>query len=283
MSGPTPRPARRGTPSLRTELLFNLAFLAGGALVLAVASAFLATLLLRSDLGSALLAGLIVADLVIFIAFGRYLIHRLVTGPMDALVETTQAVAAGQLARRAAPGGTLEFDRLAASVNRMTERLLDAQGLLGRTEPFHRLSDQIECPRDQARAILSCQADFIVQGVREIGARKSTIRHWPLVRLQDGMHLCESQVKSITSPASGTPRSRRGSPTQSRSTTAPQVSPPPMASSRRSCPLRIRPSSMACDSARGIEAAEVLAWFDTVEITREPSMPSRRATPSRIL
>ena len=134
MSGPTPRLARRTTPSLRTELLFNLAFLAGGALVLAVASAVLAPLLMHSGPGSVLLAGLVLADLVIFIAFGRYLIHRLVTGPMDALVETTQAVAEGQLARRAAPGGTLEFDRLAASVNRMTERLLDAQGLLVRAE-----------------------------------------------------------------------------------------------------------------------------------------------------
>jgi two-component system, NtrC family, sensor kinase len=134
MSGPIPRPDRRATPSLRTELLFNLGFLAGTALVLAVATAYLAPLLIRSDLGSVLLAMLVGADLVIFVGFGRYLIHRLVTGPMDALVETTQAVAEGQLTRRAAPGGTLEFDRLAASVNRMTERLLDAQGLLVRAE-----------------------------------------------------------------------------------------------------------------------------------------------------
>jgi two-component system, NtrC family, sensor kinase len=134
MSGLALWPARREKPSLRTELLFNLAFLAGGALVLAVASAVLAPLLMASGIGSILLAGLILADLVIFVAFGRYLIHRLVTGPMDALVEATQAVADGRLARRAAPGGTREFDRLAASVNRMTERLLDAQGLLVRAE-----------------------------------------------------------------------------------------------------------------------------------------------------
>ena len=134
MTVATPAPFRREPPSLRTELLFNLAFLAGGALVLAVASAVLAPLLMHSGTGSVLLAGLIVADLVIFIAFGRYLIHRLVTGPMDALVAATQAVAEGELARRAAPGGTREFDRLAASVNLMTERLLDTQGLLVRAE-----------------------------------------------------------------------------------------------------------------------------------------------------
>ena len=124
----------REGPSLRTELLFNLAFLAASALLLAVLSAALLPLLRQTGIGLALLAGLVVADLAIFIAFGRYLVARLVTGPMDALVEATQAVADGQLARRAPLGGTREFDRLAASVNRMTERLLDAQGLLIRAE-----------------------------------------------------------------------------------------------------------------------------------------------------
>jgi len=124
----------REGPSLRTELLFNLAFLAASALVLAVLSAALLPLLRQTGVGLVLLGGLVVADLAIFIAFGRYLVARLVTGPMDALVEATQAVADGQLGRRAPLGGTREFDRLAASVNRMTERLLDAQGLLIRAE-----------------------------------------------------------------------------------------------------------------------------------------------------
>jgi len=127
-------PGPRDGPSLRTELLFNLAFLAASALLLAVLSAALVPLLRQTGVGLVLLGGLVVADLAIFIAFGRYLVARLVTGPMDALVEATQAVADGQLARRAPPGGTREFDRLAASVNRMTERLLDAQGLLIRAE-----------------------------------------------------------------------------------------------------------------------------------------------------
>ena len=121
-------------PALRTELLFNLAFLAAGALVLAVVSAILAPLLGKSNLGFLLLAGLIVADVAIFIAFGRYLVSRLVTGPMETLVEATQAVAAGELTRRAPGAATRELDRLADSVNRMTDRLLDAQGALVRAE-----------------------------------------------------------------------------------------------------------------------------------------------------
>jgi len=121
-------------PSLRTELLLNLAVLAAGALVLAVLSAVLAPLLGRGLLGFALLTVLIAADVVIFVEFGRFLVSRLVTAPMEALVETTQAVASGELSRRAEPGGTREFDRLAESVNQMTERLLDAQGALVRAE-----------------------------------------------------------------------------------------------------------------------------------------------------
>jgi len=124
----------RASPSLRTELLVNLAVLAAGALVLAVVSAVLAPLLGHGLLGFVLLSFLIAADVAVFLGFGRYLVSRLVTTPMEALVDATQAVAAGELARRAAPGGTREFDRLARSVNQMTERLLDAQGALVRAE-----------------------------------------------------------------------------------------------------------------------------------------------------
>ena len=134
MGPPRRAPASKEAPSLRTELLFNLAFQAAGALLLAVVTAALVPLMWRTGLGLAFLGVLVLADVGIFIVFGRYLVVRLVTGPMDALVEATEAVAQGELERRAPPGGTRELDRLAASVNRMTERLLDAQGLLVRAE-----------------------------------------------------------------------------------------------------------------------------------------------------
>jgi signal transduction histidine kinase len=126
--------AIRPKPSLRTELLLNLAVLAAGALVLAVFSAVLAPLLGHGMLGFWLLTALVVADIVIFIGFGRYLVSRLVTEPMETLVGATQAVASGEMSRRAPPGATREFDRLAESVNLMTERLLDAQSALLRAE-----------------------------------------------------------------------------------------------------------------------------------------------------
>ena len=121
-------------PSLRTELLINIAVLAAGALVLAVLSALLAPLLGGGGEGALFLGVLVLADLVIFIAFGRYLIARLITRPIDQLVAATEAVADGELQRRAPEAATRELDILAESVNRMTDRLLDAQGALVRAE-----------------------------------------------------------------------------------------------------------------------------------------------------
>jgi len=121
-------------PSLRTELLLNIAILAAGALVLAVASALLAPLFGNDRTGAAFLVTLVALDLLIFIVFGRYLVARLITQPIDALVTATEAVAAGELSRRAPPASTRELDQLATSVNGMTERLLDAQGALIRAE-----------------------------------------------------------------------------------------------------------------------------------------------------
>lgn len=124
----------RAKPSLRVELLFNLAFLAAGALLLAVATALIAPLLGDTTLGVGLVVVLVAADIAIFILFGRYLVSRLVTGPIDALVTATDAVASGRLEQRAPEAATHELATLADSVNRMTERLLDAQGALVRAE-----------------------------------------------------------------------------------------------------------------------------------------------------
>jgi signal transduction histidine kinase len=121
-------------PSLRTELLLNLAVLSAAALLLAIPSALLATILGDGLRAVLLLAGLVVADIAIMVLFGRYLLTRLVTRPVEALVAATDGVARGEFARRAPEAATRELDHLATSVNRMTDRLLDAQGALVRAE-----------------------------------------------------------------------------------------------------------------------------------------------------
>lgn len=109
-----------------------MAVLAAGALVLAVGSA-----LLSAEFGGGhdlLLVVLVAADLLIFVAFGHYLVSRLVTRPIRSLVDATGAVAAGELTRRAPPAATRELDDLATSMNAMTDRLLDARNALVRAE-----------------------------------------------------------------------------------------------------------------------------------------------------
>src|SRR3989338_1934942 len=99
-AGAPPAAARRVKPSLRAELLFNLAFLAAGALLLGIGTALLAPVLVSRTLGAAMVTALVAADVAIFILFGRYLVSRHVTGPLDALVGATDAVAGGRLDAR---------------------------------------------------------------------------------------------------------------------------------------------------------------------------------------
>jgi signal transduction histidine kinase len=124
----------RPLPSLRTELLGNLAVLATAALTLAVASVPVFTGIADSRYGALWLTLLIIADVMIFVVFGAYLVRRLVIRPVDELVAVAEAIAKGDLARRAPAGGSVELARLATSLNRMTTRLLEEQALVVRAE-----------------------------------------------------------------------------------------------------------------------------------------------------
>lgn len=126
-----------GKPSLKTELLFNLAFLAAAALLLGVAS-ILALQTLTAGLTSKELIPLVLitvaVDVGIFIIFGRYIVTRHVLRPVERLMNAADAVASGDLAARAPEAETRDFTTLGERLNRMTDRLLDAQGQLVRTE-----------------------------------------------------------------------------------------------------------------------------------------------------
>lgn len=126
-----------GKPSLKTELLFNLAFLAAAALLLGVAS-ILALQALTAGLTSGELLPLVfvtvAVDVGIFIIFGRYIVTRHVLRPVERLMDAADAVASGDLAARAPDAETRDFTTLGERLNRMTDRLLDAQSQLVRTE-----------------------------------------------------------------------------------------------------------------------------------------------------
>jgi hypothetical protein len=119
--------------TLRRELLVNFALLVAAALSLAVVTALVAPLLPPGIAALALML-LITADVVVVFLFGRHLLERLVHRPLRALKDAADGLAAGDLERRAPPAETQEFNELAERFNRMTDRLLDVQGQLVRSE-----------------------------------------------------------------------------------------------------------------------------------------------------
>jgi two-component system NtrC family sensor kinase len=126
-------PAKR-LPSLRTELLASIAFLALGALVFAVGTVLVASAMLLASYGTVIVTLLILADVAVLVAFCSYQLRGMIIRPLDEAVNTAEAIAAGDLARRLPPGKTQEFKRLAASFNSMADRLIAEQELLVRSE-----------------------------------------------------------------------------------------------------------------------------------------------------
>jgi signal transduction histidine kinase len=76
----------------------------------------------------------VAGDVVIFIAFGHYLVTRLVLKPLRRLMASADSVIAGDLDARAPQAETDDFSTLADRFNRMTDHLLDTQSQLVRAE-----------------------------------------------------------------------------------------------------------------------------------------------------
>jgi hypothetical protein len=123
----------RPKPALRTELLFYLTFLTAFAILVGVATSLLA-LAIAPDRGVVAIVLLIALELGIFVLYGRTLVQRLILRPLSRVMQTADAVADGDLAARAPEASTRDFATLAERLNRMTERLLDAQSQLVRSE-----------------------------------------------------------------------------------------------------------------------------------------------------
>src|SRR5438445_6483910 len=120
-------------PSLRTELLFNLAFLAAAALLLGVGTILVASTF-APERSFPLILTIVALDVGIFIVFGHYIVTRHVLRPVERLIAVADAVVGGDLVARAPDAETSDFATLAARLNRMTDHLLDAQSQLVRSE-----------------------------------------------------------------------------------------------------------------------------------------------------
>jgi signal transduction histidine kinase len=118
-------------PTLRKELTLSLALIFAGAFVVAAAGVvFLVPRLDSLRTTIVYLAVLLVVNVAIFAAFGRYLIQRRLLGTLDELVEGAESIAAGDYARRLPTGETAEIGRVADALNRMAERLITHQSQL---------------------------------------------------------------------------------------------------------------------------------------------------------
>jgi hypothetical protein len=126
--------APRALFSLRTELLLSFALLTIAALVFAVGSVLLLSAALGRAHGVFYLSALIAADVCVLVAFGAYQVEREVMRPLRDAVDAAEAIANGDLRRRVPAGRSLEIQHLAASVNRMTDRLLEERAQLVRAE-----------------------------------------------------------------------------------------------------------------------------------------------------
>ena len=124
---------KRLKPALRVELLFYLTFLVAFALLVGVATSQLA-LAISPERGVVLVVIFVALEVGIFVLYGRSLVTRLVLRPLARVMDTADAVADGDLEARAPDADTRDFATLAERLNRMTDRLLDAQSQLVRAE-----------------------------------------------------------------------------------------------------------------------------------------------------
>jgi signal transduction histidine kinase len=76
------------------------------------------------------LISLIVADVALVLLFGDYLLRRQFVGPVETMVGEAEMIAEGDFTRRLHATGADELRRLAESVNRMANRLIENQAQL---------------------------------------------------------------------------------------------------------------------------------------------------------
>jgi signal transduction histidine kinase len=156
--------------SLRSELLSNLAFLAGAALLLGLWTASVFQLI-GVPFGESLplLVLLVALDVLIFVALGRYLIDRLVMRPLAETTAVAEAIAAGDYDRRAPEGNSREIDTLSRAVNRLTDDLLENQ---------HRLAENVRSLDETNQMLNEAQRELVqAEKMASIGRLAAGIAH----------------------------------------------------------------------------------------------------------
>jgi two-component system, NtrC family, sensor kinase len=156
-----------GRGSLRTELLFSLAFLAVAAALLGVATHTVARLIHPGSAGP--FAAMLVANVAVFLLLADHLVSRLVLGPVRGVAGAAEAIADGDYLRRAPEGGTREMAALSGSLNRMTEQLLENQ---------ERLAANVASLDETNRLLLATQRELVeAEKMASIGRLAAGVAH----------------------------------------------------------------------------------------------------------
>lgn len=135
--------------SLRTEFLFNLAFLAAAALLLALA---MARALQRSGLSVMIVALLIAASVLTFVLVGKYLLDKWILRPLTEIAASAEAIATGESEHRVSEDGPVEIASVARALNHLTEQLLQNQS---------RLAENIQSLDETNQQLLQTQRELV--------------------------------------------------------------------------------------------------------------------------
>jgi hypothetical protein len=128
MTAPSPLPGLRAR-LLSTVVITNVV----GVLAL-IAAVMLTEEVLHGAARVGIVAGVAVLVTVVWVRVLRRAIQRLVVDPLNQTAEVARAIAAGDATRRVEPGVTSEMQQLSASLNDMTDQLLDAHQLRARVD-----------------------------------------------------------------------------------------------------------------------------------------------------
>ena len=125
--------AARRPQSLRTELLFQLGFLASSAVLLTgLATALIARFGIEESIGA--LVVLWVGSSVVFVLFAHYLVRRTLLKPLETLAAEVTALEGGALPDGTPAYESEEFAQLADRYRRMATSLLDVNSQIVRVE-----------------------------------------------------------------------------------------------------------------------------------------------------
>lgn len=157
-------------PTLRQEFVAATAIVFAGALLVGAVGVMVLLPRFETPGRAFVYVGiLLVADVAVFAAFGRYLLQRRILMPLDTLVEGVEAIAAGDYDRRLPRGESEEVSRVNDAVNRMAERLIAHRG---------QLAANIQSLEETNRQLTEARDELIrVEKIASVGRLAAGIAH----------------------------------------------------------------------------------------------------------